>query len=132
MTVRVPTPANRFDLSGQHAVVTGASSGLGRRFAEILAAAGAKVLAVARREDLLVALAAGTDNITGFTADLSREDGREAAAQHALEIFPRVDLLVNNVGVSNLVPAEVETVSEFESVLGLNLVAAFSMCRRLG
>lgn len=132
MNVPVSTPADLFDLSGQHAVVTGASSGLGRRFAEVLAAAGAKVLAVARREDRLAELAAGSANITAFAADLSLEEGRAATAARALEVFSRVDVLVNNVGTTNAVPAEDELLVDFESVLGLNLVSAFSMSQHLG
>ncbi|MFV9429006.1 SDR family NAD(P)-dependent oxidoreductase [Rhodococcus aetherivorans] len=132
MTATISTPLELFDLSGQHAVVTGASSGLGRRFAQVLAAAGAQVLAVARRGDLLATLAEENANITAFTADLSREEDRAATSSRALELFPTVDVLVNNVGISNIVRAEDETVSDFESVLGLNLVSAFSMSQHLG
>lgn len=132
MTVPVSVPADLFDLSSKHAVVTGASSGLGRRFAEVLASAGAQVLAVARREERLVELAAGYGNITPFAADLAGEEGRAATAQRALEVFGSVEVLVNNVGTSNFAPAEDELLSDFESVLGLNLVSAFSMSQHLG
>lgn len=75
-------------------VVTGASSGLGRELAILLAQRGDSVLAVARTEDALASLAASTPRITPLAADLSTAAGRDAVAAQLED----VDLLVNNAG----------------------------------
>ena len=77
------TPAQRlFDLTGEVALVTGASSGLGRRFAEVLAAHGAKVVAAARRMDRLEELAADNAGIAPLALDVTRY--RQASPQRSM------------------------------------------------
>lgn len=95
----------RFELAGKTALVTGASSGIGRALAEALAAAGARLAVSARRADALAKLAdeiaaAGHTRPVVLPADLSRrgEAGRLAAS--ALEALGQVDVLVNNAGVA--------------------------------
>ena len=92
-----------FSLAGKTAVVTGASSGLGARFASVLASAGATVFAAARRADRLAALGSG---ITPVTCDVSVAVDRE----RLIETAGRVDILVNNAGV----PGEQQAAKEQE------------------
>jgi uncharacterized protein len=76
------------------AVVTGASSGLGRALAELLANRGEHVVAVARSADAIAELASSSSRIEGIVADLSSPAGRDALAD-AVDV---VDILVNNAG----------------------------------
>jgi 3-oxoacyl-[acyl-carrier protein] reductase len=89
-----------FDLSGEVALVTGASSGLGRRFAEVLAAHGAKVIAAARRTDRLTELAAQHPAIAPLALDVTAADSFEAALAEAERPFGPLTLLVNNAGIA--------------------------------
>ena len=96
------TPAQRlFDLSGEVALVTGASSGLGRRFAEVLAAHGAKVVAAARRTERLQELAAATAGIAPLALDVTAADRIEPALEEAERAFGPLTLLVNNAGIAS-------------------------------
>ena len=95
------TPAkDLFDLTGQVALVTGASSGLGARFAQVLAAHGAKVIAAARRTDRLEALAAGNPSIAMLALDVTDGGGNAAGLDAAERAFGPLTLLVNNAGIA--------------------------------
>ncbi|MEU5262914.1 SDR family oxidoreductase [Amycolatopsis sp. NPDC021455] len=109
-----------FSLAGKTAVVTGASSGLGARFASVLASAGATVFAAARRTDRLAAL--GPD-IHAVTCDVSVATDRERLAETA----GRIDILVNNAGVPGEREATKESPADFADVLAVNLVAPFHL-----
>ena len=92
-------PSHRlFDLTGEVALVTGASSGLGRRFAEVLAAHGAKVVAAARRTDRLAELA--SQNIAPLALDVTATGKLAAALGEAEAHFGPLTLLVNNAGIA--------------------------------
>ncbi|MCB1377613.1 MAG: SDR family oxidoreductase [Alphaproteobacteria bacterium] len=93
--------AKLFDLTGQVALVTGASSGLGARFAQVLAAHGAKVVAAARRTDRLAELAAGNPNIATLALDVTATDTLAAALDAAEATFGELTLLVNNAGIAS-------------------------------
>lgn len=122
-------PALRTDLSGQLALVTGASSGLGRRFAEVLAAAGAQVILAGRREDRLQTLAEEI-NLTGGRAVAQVMDLRDAASlantieQLTQELGP-IDILVNNAGVGRTGNAEQTSAADIDELLSTNLRAPF-------
>src|SRR5690242_5964752 len=92
-----------FDLSGQVVLVTGASSGIGHHFAELLAASGAKVAAAARREDRLTDLARGISAAGGeclaLACDVTRRDSVVAAIATAEARLGPLSILVNNAGV---------------------------------
>ncbi|MET0909010.1 MAG: SDR family oxidoreductase [Ilumatobacteraceae bacterium] len=118
-----------FDVGGRIAVVTGASSGLGERFARVLAANGATVVAAARRMDRLDALAADFAEVVPLRADLADESERDALMQAVLDRFGRVDILVNNAGYGAAQPAVDEPIDDFRAVLELNLVALFELSR---
>lgn len=89
-----------FDLTGEVALVTGASSGLGARFAEVLAAHGARVVLAARRKDRIDALAASIGRAHALVLDVMQPETFPAAFQEAEAVFGPVTLLVNNAGVA--------------------------------
>ncbi len=112
-------------LADRVAIVTGASSGLGARFATVLADAGAQVVAAARRLDRLEQLAARP--IEPVRCDVTDDGDRERLVATTLERFGRVDVCVNNAGVSSGGPDRQATLEAFRSVLRLNLDAVFAL-----
>ncbi len=127
---RAPGDAvDRFRLDGKVAVVTGASSGIGERFARVLSGAGARVVLVARRMDRLERLAAELDDALPVAADLSRPDDLALPVAAAVRAYGRVDVLVNNAGIESSAPAVEEDVERFRQVLEVNLVAPFVLAR---
>ena len=90
-----------FDLTGQVALVTGASSGLGARFAEVLAAHGAKVVLAARRIERIEALAARLPQAMAVALDVTDAAGFPGVFDAAEKAFGSVTLLVNNAGVAS-------------------------------
>ncbi len=123
--------AELFSLVGRTAVVTGASSGLGARFARVLAEAGATVFAAARRLDRLDALAASDPRIHPFACDISLAVDRVRLIQTAFDVTGRLDILVNNAASSGSTNATDESADDFTSVLGVNLVAPFHLAQLL-
>jgi len=121
-----------FDLRGRRALVTGASSGLGRRFATVLAQAGATVVAVARRADRLAELAAEQPGIVPMAADLSIGSERERLVAEAEASVGPLDVLVNNAGSIVATPIERETMDDFTATLEVNLVAGWHLAKLVG
>jgi len=119
--------AQIFDLSGKVALVTGASSGLGVRFAEVLAENGASVVLVARRADRLGALKARIEKSGGraiaVEADVRDHAARKAAFDAAEKAFGTVTILVNNAGVAHAGRAVELSEEEWRRVLSTNLDA---------
>ena len=119
-----------FRLDGRVALVTGASAGLGARFARVLADAGASLVLVARRADRLAELADDLPDALAVPADLADPEQRAAAVDAALERHGRVDVLVNNAGVSDGPQrAETEDPADFALAVEVNLTATFHLCR---
>jgi NAD(P)-dependent dehydrogenase (short-subunit alcohol dehydrogenase family) len=119
-----------FDLSGEVALVTGSSSGLGARFAQVLAANGAKVVLVARRKDRLDTLC-GQIGKNGGTAMAVEADVLDRAAMlrafdEAQAKFGAVTILVNNAGIAQSTRALDMTQAEWRSVLSLDLDSVFA------
>jgi 3-oxoacyl-[acyl-carrier protein] reductase len=121
--------ATLFDLSGEVALVTGASSGLGRRFAQVLAANGAKVALVARRKDRLESLrdsirSAGGEAVA-IEADVTDRAAMMQAFDAAEHAFGTVTVLVNNAGIAHAGRAVELTEEEWRRVLATDLDAVF-------
>jgi NAD(P)-dependent dehydrogenase (short-subunit alcohol dehydrogenase family) len=116
-----------FSLEGRTAVVTGASAGLGARFATVLATAGATVFAAARRVDRIKALAVGEPRIRPVACDVSVAADRDELVRVAVAETGRVDVLVNNAAVPGATSADQETAADFTDVLAVNLVAPFHL-----
>jgi NAD(P)-dependent dehydrogenase (short-subunit alcohol dehydrogenase family) len=124
--VHLDEVVERFRLDGRTAIVTGASSGLGDRFARVLAAAGATVLAAARRTERLAALAEQVPGVVPVTCDVAHDDELERLVSGALDRTGRIDVVVNNAGISDAPAfAEAEDPARFRSVVEVNLNACF-------
>ncbi len=126
------SPNALFDLTGKVACVTGASSGLGRRAAIVLSAAGAQVVVVARRADALDALVAEIGpNSACVVADIA---DRSRMAQLAAEIeapFGSPDIILHAAGVNTRQPADDVTDDGWDQTLALNLSAPFFLSQAL-
>jgi NAD(P)-dependent dehydrogenase (short-subunit alcohol dehydrogenase family) len=128
----VAAPADVFRLDGRVAIVTGASSGLGDRFARVLAAAGARVVGAARRVDRLERLASDVDAVQACACDVGVDADLERLVAFTLERFGQVDVLVNNAGIATHHPAEQEPPEEFRRVIDVNLNAVFVLSQIAG
>jgi NAD(P)-dependent dehydrogenase (short-subunit alcohol dehydrogenase family) len=125
----VQSPAAVFDLTARTVVITGASSGLGARFARVLSAAGAQVHAAARRLDRISALAADDERITAVRCDVTDPSDRERLVDSAASRTGRVDVLVNCAAVPGRPDTDSESAADFARVLETNLVAPYDLCR---
>jgi NAD(P)-dependent dehydrogenase (short-subunit alcohol dehydrogenase family) len=125
--------AKPWDLSGRVAIVTGASSGFGARFTRVLSAAGASVVAAARRLERLEALAAEVPGTVAARCDVASDSDCRQLVDTALERFGRIDVLVNNAGASDA-PDRVESQDpeRFRDVVDVNLNAAFVLSSLVG
>jgi 3-oxoacyl-[acyl-carrier protein] reductase len=121
--------AEIFDLKGRVALVTGASSGLGRRFAEVLAANGAAVALVARRAERLKELQTKIEKSGGkaiaIEADVLDRASMTRAFDQAEKALGTVTILVNNAGVAHSTRATELSEEEWRRVVGTNLDAVF-------
>jgi NAD(P)-dependent dehydrogenase (short-subunit alcohol dehydrogenase family) len=116
-------------LDGRVALVTGASSGLGARFARVLHKAGATVLVTARRGERLDELASECgERIETMTGDITDARHREALAER-LRSHGRLDVLVNNAGICDGGPIEEQSLEELRQVIEVNLVSVMDLCR---
>ena len=122
-------PLAAFRLDGQVAVVTGASSGLGARFARVLDAAGARVVITGRRADRLQRLAAELRDPIVVPGDLTRDDDRARLLEDVLALADRLDVLVNNAGRSEPMRALDEPIDHFRATLEVNLVGPFALAQ---
>jgi len=125
-----------FDLSGRVAIVTGGSRGLGAEFAEGLAEAGASLMLCARRDEWLLP-AVETLRGRGFTVDAMRCDVSnaadvEGAVAATVERFGKVDILINNAGVSWGERPEAMTLAQWQRVIDVNLTGAFLCAQTVG
>jgi NAD(P)-dependent dehydrogenase (short-subunit alcohol dehydrogenase family) len=118
-----------FRLTGRVAVVTGAGSGLGAGFARALAEAGADVVIAGRRlahlESTAQSVRAVGRECLAVPTDVTRPEECSALVDAAVGKFGRVDVLVNNAGVSRVTPASKERPEDFTSVVEVNLFGAY-------
>ncbi len=116
-----------FRLDGRTAIVTGASSGLGARFALVLGAAGATVVVTARRADRLEAVAEALPGSIVVAGDITSERHLDAVVGAAIDRTGRIDVVVNNAGAVDRGPAEDEPMDRFRGAIDVNLTAAFAL-----
>lgn len=123
-----------FDLTGRGVIVTGASSGLGRRFVRCLAGRGARVAAAARRTRDLEELARelGEDRVLPVTADVTVEAEVRELVDRARAWAGRLDVLVNNAGATHVKTVAEETTDDFRRLLEVNLVGLYTCARYAG
>lgn len=123
-----------FDFTGQVAVVTGASSGLGVQFAKALAGQGANVAILARRLEKLEVVAEEIRDAYGVevlpvTCDVTDLAKVQAAVQAVSDRFGRADILVNNAGVGGVTPALEMTDEQWDFDIAVDLTATFRVTR---
>jgi NAD(P)-dependent dehydrogenase (short-subunit alcohol dehydrogenase family) len=114
------------------AVVTGAAQGIGRRTAELLAERGYALALFDLRPAAETLVGLAEVPVVDITGDVADEATVERAAATVLERFGRVDVLVNNAGVSLIVPAARTSAADYRRVLEINLVAPFLLARAFG
>ena len=122
-----------FTLDGKRALVTGASSGLGRHFAQTLAEAGAAVALLARRgerlEEAAAVLTADGRNSVAIPCDVTDPASVSAAVAAAETALGPPDILVNNAGIVVAKPLLEHTAEDWDRVLDTNLKGAWLMAR---
>ena len=125
---------NYFDLKGQVAIVTGCSTGLGVQMAKALANQGANIVAVARRQELIDAVAAdiaaefGVQTLA-LRCDITDTAGVDAMVKAVMDKFGRIDILVNNAGTGAVAPAEDITDEQFDHEMNVDLFGSFRVAR---
>ncbi len=134
-----PIPNVSNDLSGRVALVTGASSGLGRRFAQVIAASGAKVAVTARRVDRLEALAEEIRSAGGvaepIALDMQDNDSIMNCVEQAEAALGTIDILINNAGIPDAQRAHKMSLELIDAVFDTNLrgpyILSCEVARRL-
>ena len=125
---------NYFDLTGQVALVTGCSTGLGVQMAHALANQGANIVCLARRKNLVDEVAAELSakygvKAIGISCDITDTERVEAAVSEVMEKFGRIDILINNAGTGAVAPAEQITDEQFQWEMDVDLFGSFKMAR---
>jgi gluconate 5-dehydrogenase len=115
-------------------LVTGCSTGLGVQMAKALANQGAKIVALARRKEMVEAVAAGITKefgveAIGISCDITDTDRVNAAVDEILAKFGRIDILINNAGTGAVAPAEDITDAQFNGELNVDLGGTFKVSR---
>lgn len=125
-----------FDLSRRTAIVTGGSRGIGKEMAEGLAEAGANIVLCARRQEWLDGtveeFAAKGFNARGTVADVSKSDDVQNAVDETISHFGRIDILINNAGISWGAMPEDMPLEKWQKVLDVNLTGCFLMAQAAG
>ena len=125
---------NYFDLTGNVAIVTGCSTGLGVQMAKALASCGATIVAVARRQNLLDEVCADITKeynvpAIGLRCDITDTANIEEVVDTILEKFGRIDILINNAGTGAVAPAQDITDEQFENEFNIDLFGSFKFAR---
>ena len=126
--------SQRFDLTGKTALITGASSGLGAHFAQVMAEAGARVVVTARRaerlDSLVQELTAQGYQALAVTMDVTDSDSVAAGFSAAEQHWGVCDIVVNNAGIGDPVPFLEMTEGNWRSMLDTNLDGAWRVAHR--
>lgn len=125
---------NYFDLTGQVAIVTGASGGLGVQMAKALANQGANIVVMARRQEKIDEVAAEIHDEFGVETaairiDITDTEVVEDAIKQAMDRFGRIDILINNAGTGAVAPAEEITDAQFDNEVQIDLFGTFKVAR---
>ncbi len=125
---------NYFDLSGQVAIITGCSTGLGVQMAKALANQGAAIVAVARRKELIEKVAQEIAEeykvkTLAVQCDITDTEKVNAAVDEVLAKFGRIDILINNAGTGAVAPAEDITDEQFSGEMNVDLFGTFKFAR---
>ena len=125
---------NYFDLKGQVAVVTGASTGLGVQMAKALASQGADIVCLARRQNLIDEVAEEISKEFGVKAmgvrcDITDSANVDEAVDTILKEFGRIDILINNAGTGGVTPAEDVPDEMFYNEVNIDLFGTFRVAR---
>lgn len=125
-----------FDLTGRVAIVTGGSRGLGREMAEGLAEAGASLMLCARREDWLTPtvneMRERGFRVEGMICDVSKPEQVQKVVDTTLAAYSKVDILINNAGVSWGERPEAMPLDKWRKVIDINLTGAFLFAQAAG
>jgi len=129
-------PYAPLDLTGRSAVVIGGGTGIGRAIALGLAQAGADVAPTSRRRDV-VETAAGEIEALGrrtlrVTSDIGDESSLTAVLRSAIDVFGKVDILVNSAGITKRTPTVEVSDREWNDILATNLTGTLRACRVFG
>lgn len=127
---------NYFDLTGQVAVVTGCSTGLGVQMAKALANQGANIVALARRQEKIDAVAKEIADEYGVETlavrcDITDTQMVKDAVAAVMAKFGRIDILVNNAGTGAIANAEDITDDQFANEMNIDLFGTFKMAREV-
>ncbi len=122
-----------WDFSGKRALITGASSGIGRAATELFVRAGARVCATGRRSEALAELAAALDPAPGsihvLAGDLTNDAFRTELVETALSEFDGLDTLVNAAGIIASADWESTTLEDWDIMMDINLRSLFALTR---
>ena len=122
-------PLNVFRLDGKIALVTGASSGIGAQTVKLFSSLGAKVIAAARREDRLQDLANQYPNVMAVKCDVGVEADCKNVVDTVINEFGKIDILINNAGISDPIPALEEDLDQFKRVIQIDLISCFHLAQ---
>jgi 3-oxoacyl-[acyl-carrier protein] reductase len=116
-------------INAKIAIITGASGGIGRETARMLCEEGAKVVVAARREAVLSELVRDGSASLAVPTDVTDERSVTALVERTVEVFGRLDLLVNCAGTGSFAPVSDSYPSEWERILAVNLTGTYLCCR---
>lgn len=122
-----------FRLDAKVAIVTGASSGIGAHLAEVLAGAGAQVVLAARRKEKLESVIESIGaSASGFQCDVTNDSDLQNLVEYTMNRFGKIDICVNNAGISDPAPAEKESPQRFRAIMAVNLESVFVLSQLVG
>jgi len=125
-----------FNLTGKTAIVTGGSRGIGKEMAEGLAEAGANLMLCARRaewlDETVAEFRANNYNVEGNLCDVSKVEDIQAVVDETVNKFGKIDILINNAGISWGAMPEDMPLAKWQQVLDVNLTGCFLFAQAVG